>query len=424
MPSYTMNYKKILPILGFLLIVSPHSFSQTWQSMGLNGIEIWDLVIDKNNTVYVTTNYHNNTSKVFRSTTNGISWDTILTLPYTSTPPNPFIKAITVNEAGDVFIGGINPDIQRSTNQGQTWEPLLDGFTSNGDFFAEEFFVCPNQTILTGSHVRISYMLPNSSTWIPTENTGDHHEGFTINSQGHIFSGSFLGNIYRSTTNGETWEKISTLEIEGEGTVVIENIATSITDSLFVTTLNGLWRSGDNGISWTHVKDDHPLQGDVTAMPDGSIFITGYNGDSPIQKSMDDGESWEYVDINNLEGSPKVLAKDQQGYLYIGTTNGLYRSSSPLTSVNTQKAGPILYQNYPNPFNEATTISFSLTHPTEIEMNVFDPFGKEVKTLIKDYMTAGNHTVQWDASDLPAGVYVCRLNAGHFSTYRKISLLR
>ncbi|MBS4029512.1 MAG: T9SS type A sorting domain-containing protein, partial [Ignavibacteriales bacterium] len=65
---------------------------------------------------------------------------------------------------------------------------------------------------------------------------------------------------------------------------------------------------------------------------------------------------------------------------------------------------------YPNPFNPTTAIGFSLLAVSNVTLKVFDILGKEVATLIHSrVMDEGKHEVEFDASNLPSGVYFYRL---------------
>jgi hypothetical protein len=50
--------------------------------------------------------------------------------------------------------------------------------------------------------------------------------------------------------------------------------------------------------------------------------------------------------------------------------------------------------------------------------------GREVSTIISEEMSAGNYSKQWNASDLPSGVYFYRLQAGSFAETKKLILLK
>jgi hypothetical protein len=68
-----------------------------------------------------------------------------------------------------------------------------------------------------------------------------------------------------------------------------------------------------------------------------------------------------------------------------------------------------LSQNYPNPFNPVTKINFDLPKDANVKITVFDISGREIRTLVKEFKTAGYYTVQFDASGISSGVYFYRL---------------
>lgn len=83
-----------------------------------------------------------------------------------------------------------------------------------------------------------------------------------------------------------------------------------------------------------------------------------------------------------------------------------------------------LHGNYPNPFNPTTEIAFDLPVTANVSLKVFDLMGREVADLVNGEKAAGTHTITFDASDLPSGVYICRMTAGGFSATHKMMLLR
>ena len=85
---------------------------------------------------------------------------------------------------------------------------------------------------------------------------------------------------------------------------------------------------------------------------------------------------------------------------------------------------PRLEQNYPNPFNPTTTIRFTIQIPGFTVLKVYDMLGREVATLLKQRMEAGEHIVQWNAESLPSGVYLYRLMGGSRVETRKAILIR
>jgi hypothetical protein len=64
-----------------------------------------------------------------------------------------------------------------------------------------------------------------------------------------------------------------------------------------------------------------------------------------------------------------------------------------------------LSQNYPNPFNPSTTISYALPKASDVSIDVFNILDKRVASLVNQRKTAGNHSTQFQASNLSSGVY-------------------
>ena len=88
-----------------------------------------------------------------------------------------------------------------------------------------------------------------------------------------------------------------------------------------------------------------------------------------------------------------------------------------------------LSQNYPNPFNPTTNIRFSLPNEQHVKLQIFDITGALVKTLIDQAIRGGNMEVAWDGTNaagtkVSSGMYLYRLQAGEFSTVKKMVLMK
>ena len=81
-------------------------------------------------------------------------------------------------------------------------------------------------------------------------------------------------------------------------------------------------------------------------------------------------------------------------------------------------------QNFPNPFNPTTKITYTIPEKSFVQLKVYDPFGKEVAVLINESKEAGNYEVEFNAGNLPSGVYFYRMKAGKFSKTRKFLLIK
>jgi hypothetical protein len=83
-----------------------------------------------------------------------------------------------------------------------------------------------------------------------------------------------------------------------------------------------------------------------------------------------------------------------------------------------------LQQNYPNPFNPSTTIKYDLPKETRVKLVVYDILGREVSTLVDETQKSGSYRVVWNANRFASGVYLYRLQAGNYSSTKKLLLLK
>jgi len=81
-----------------------------------------------------------------------------------------------------------------------------------------------------------------------------------------------------------------------------------------------------------------------------------------------------------------------------------------------------LLQNYPNPFNPVTNIRYVLPKSEFVTLTIFNLMGQEVAGLVNSVQAAGVHRASWNASNLPGGLYLYKLQAGSFSATRKLLL--
>jgi hypothetical protein len=109
------------------------------------------------------------------------------------------------------------------------------------------------------------------------------------------------------------------------------------------------------------------------------------------------------------------LTVDDIGFLY-GSTDVLQNENLP---------GQFeLNQNYPNPFNPATKIRYSVPQSSLVQIKVFDVLGNELETLVNEEKPAGTYELNWNAANLPSGVYFYQISAGDFVQTKKMILLR
>jgi len=117
---------------------------------------------------------------------------------------------------------------------------------------------------------------------------------------------------------------------------------------------------------------------------------------------QNNGNTWNGAKGIYMLPSGKILANDKQTGFYcvkLGSPIGI----QPIS--NNIPASYSLKQNYPNPFNPVTNIEFSLPENSDVSLKVYDISGKEVSTLINEYLRAGLNKLTYDASNLASGIY-------------------
>ncbi|MBM3324836.1 MAG: T9SS type A sorting domain-containing protein, partial [Calditrichaeota bacterium] len=83
-----------------------------------------------------------------------------------------------------------------------------------------------------------------------------------------------------------------------------------------------------------------------------------------------------------------------------------------------------LHPNWPNPFNPRTTIPYDVAQAGQVRLMIFNVLGQEVARLVDGHQLAGSHTISWDATNSPSGIYLCRMEASGFAQTRKLVLLK
>ncbi|HQY53098.1 MAG TPA: T9SS type A sorting domain-containing protein, partial [Ignavibacteria bacterium] len=141
----------------------------------------------------------------------------------------------------------------------------------------------------------------------------------------------------------------------------------------------------------------------------------------------------DYCEYTLLTYSYKILAKDNRGNRSLKSERGLLtgynQECGPETEDLIESENNILpdmfsITNYPNPFNPTTNIKFDLPKDVLVSIKIFDMLGREIRTLVNDYKTAGSYTISFNGSDLSSGIYYFKIKAEDFEQVRKMMLLK
>ena len=99
-------------------------------------------------------------------------------------------------------------------------------------------------------------------------------------------------------------------------------------------------------------------------------------------------------------------------------------ATTPIRNIQSVIPLTISLSNYPNPFNASTTISYAIPIASHVKLIIYDIRGRKIRILVDDWCDAGFFTTQFNATNLPSGVYLYKLQAAEKSRARRLILLK
>jgi len=240
-------------------------------------------------------------------------------------------------------------------------------------------------------------------------------DGFKANDTGSSFVIDERSNGTPGTVNSGVDDHEGTLPIQ------LAVFSASVTDANHIT------------LQWSTVSEINNYGFYVERRPEGSNDFTTVSGLISGAGTSLEMHSYEWVDADVPAGSyeyrlHQVDLDGSSTYSYVITVTsdavlGVRDGTHPLVFG--------LEQNYPNPFNPSTRVAFVLGDQSYVRLVVFDALGREVATLASEILPPGEHSRVWDATNLPSGTYICRLDAASlnnaatsFTQVRKMVLAR
>jgi len=218
-------------------------------------------------------------------------------------------------------------------------------------------------------------------------------------------------------------------------------------DSYYYRSTNGCipgsaWSSGyiDGFVSTTNVPWGTSIYGKRGVLD----FRAAYTYDNATQDSVMYSAftaSWSavrrvsYIDSNPIIAAPRPALRTGGGddcfiawANYAATQVWSSRLCNTTVGVNNNNNSiPHEYslsQNYPNPFNPSTSISFGIPQAGLVKLSIYDITGKLVATLLNGEQEAGNYNVVFDASNFASGMYFYKIEAGQFTSTKKMVLVK
>ncbi len=390
------------------------------------------------------------------------SWQLVGNLPSGAT-----VTCIKADQSGNIYAGTVWGYIYKSSDNGSTWlhvnPDMYSGpiwaiaIHSNGNIFAasvtgvyktSDNCATWNITDLQNLDVRALKIDASGEIYAGTWNNGvfvsnDNGASFTSANNGlgahnvvtslavtpnqNVFVGTFDGGVAKSTDKGNSWVSMNV------GYNYIWTLASNSNGDLFAGTYgDGIYRSTDNGTSWSKMPFPGTYAYELVIDASNNIFASSYSGG--VYVSTNNGSTWTNIGMGGMSLSSMMIVPDGK-IMYTGTAAGkIFMKKSNLTAVsstgNSKPAEFSLNQNYPNPFNPSTVISYAVPYESKVILKVYNITGQEVFELVNGTMASGNYQVSMNASNLPSGMYIYRMNAvsadgkHQFSTTKKMMLIK
>jgi hypothetical protein len=257
----------------------------------------------------------------------------------------------------------------------------------------------------------------------------------------------FNGYIYKYSVNSNIWSPGKTLTENGSWL-----FSTVYQDEIYLVG----WANGEfykyipAQSQWTKLADlPYFVTGGSLRTVDDKIFYVGgtpgSSGGGFSNTLVYDVALNQWSDANIPIGSNRAYMADvyyHNNFYVIGgldsdgnaVANVEFITSSVFSAVTTEDAlleNFGLSQNYPNPFYSSTSLRYTVPSLSRngfegslITLKIFDVVGNEVATLVNESKPAGSYEINFDASALASGVYICKLQAGSLTATRKLYCIR
>lgn len=285
---------------------------------------------------------------ILRSTDNGVTWARADSgIPSTAGsygPEPPEIKAIAMDSSHNIYAATYGNGIYRTSDYGQTWKYIgLD------DVVCFSIAVSPTHQIFVGSYNYVFYSTDFGTNWNSVkiaEGSWIYIRALLTCYNGYTFAGTIGNGVFRSTDNGKSWSQTT----DGLSAGNILSLTTNDVGDIFAGTAyadfyGGVFRSTNNGATWMEhsmglgsVEIYRLLQNSI-----GHIFASS---SGVTFRSTNDGNSWSRLTYGNEELRSSNLLIDTQDRIFawhrlerLGSTADLLQSTD--NGVNWSRiAGP------------------------------------------------------------------------------------
>ncbi|RMD96368.1 MAG: T9SS C-terminal target domain-containing protein [Calditrichaeota bacterium] len=237
----------------------------------------------------------------------------------------------------------------------------------------------------------------------------------------------------QTTGSFNWWTRIASFQVQGGG-----GTPTSVHVESIVTDTQNEGQGNKRGKATVTIFDDlgGPVSGAVVTGTFSGTFnetqtgTTGVDGTVVLLTSgTAKGKVTVSFCVNDVVASLPYNPNDNASPDFACPAARVSPSAPPTAEMTTNLSNAIpdhfdLKQNYPNPFNPSTNISYALPEAAFVKLAIYNTLGEQVMVLVNQQQAAGTYRVKFNASGLPSGVYLYKLEAGNFQAKKKMILTR
>lgn len=366
--------------------------------------------------------------KILKTTNGGVNFVQVYTGTYER------INSICAMNPFNLWAVGDNGTMLKSTNGGDSWTQYY--YTTNN---LKQVFFIPgtNYGYCVGDMGTI--LRTNEAPGIGGIGTGNLISAIPFNTQfsdgrtNLLYLSNELGSLFGASaasiyTIGFNFETVNTQTINGLKVKMKNTTETSVTafsTSGWNTVFDGSWAPVSTGAQYITLQNQF-----VWSYPNSLLIEICFNNSVGTTNSTvyctNTSANTVYHNASNISGDGCV---DITSGIASNTRPNLLIMWYPVSTAvkNTSTEIPkdfVLYQNYPNPFNPVTRISYDIPKSGYVIIKIFDLLGREISTLVNSNQGAGNYIIEFNASDLPAGLYFYKLECNGFSDTKKMILVK
>ncbi|GEM_PF-3182186 len=359
---------------------------------------------------------------VYESTNGGTNWAPTASQPASVSNLNEIFSYGNI-----LYVGTRTNGIVRSTNYGHTWEAFNTGLGGLSNYIMEFTAISDTVFVATDGGGIYYLRLSNPSTWHVYNDSLFQYGATAIIAVDDMLIAS-LGMYVFSREQGDPYWRVISIDSTTEQRPAFK--FHRFGNYIFAGTERGVFRGTIDGKNWRKVGISllPNLSVETFASYKNTIYAgVRLNDEHFICTSTDSGTTWnvwthDYSVLYDLVVfEDRIFACREDGLWYFDLGNP--------SDVPPEKGGNLpdvfsLEQNYPNPFNPSTVIRFSLPVSSYVTLKVFDVLGREVAILVDGMQDAGLKMQSFDASSLPSGVYMYKLQAGSYTEVKNMALLK